>query len=220
MCEVRRAVETEERAIYGWINPAKPPEEVKRERHRMVALLAIRYGIHEYREDVWQEWQLVVYQRTQATPSLPVEQREALSFGIARNLCRSQLRKNQRLIPLLDSSEAPEGTAGVRESELAGRRLDRPAEPINKFLEPGSDSTAWEDSESLKKCIQRLRPRAQEVLRKTYEDGKSSAEVGQETGLSAENVRQQLRRSRDEIRNCLSAGRQKGEDWKHAQIHK
>jgi RNA polymerase sigma factor (sigma-70 family) len=213
-------VETDERAIYTWINPAKPPEEVKQERRRMVGLLTVRHGIHDYHEDIWQEWQLVVYQRTQTAPPIPVEQREVFSFGIARNLCRSLLRKNLRFIPLADSSsDEPEGKAGIHEGELKKRRLDQPADSLTRFSEPDSAPTGWVDSERLKNCLQRLRPRTQEVLRKTYEDGKSSVEVGQETGLSAENVRQQLRRSRDEVRNCLNAGRQKGKDSKHAQIH-
>jgi hypothetical protein len=134
-------VEPDELAIHAWINPTKVPEEVKRERHRMVALQTIRYGIHHHLEDIWQEWQLAVHQRGQAVQPVPIEQREFFTFGIARNLCRSYLRKDQRMIPLVDPSGVPEeGTAGIREAELAVRRSDRPAEPINKFSEPAFTS--------------------------------------------------------------------------------
>jgi len=216
-------VEPDELAIYGWINPTKVPDEVKRERHRMVAFQTIRYGIHHYLDDIWQEWQLAVHQRLLTVSPLPVEQREFFTFGIARNLCRSYHRKDQRMIPLLDSSGAPEeGAAGIREADLAARRSDRPAGPINKFSEPAFNPGEWDHGDGLKECINGLRPRAQGILRKTYLDGRSSFEVATEIGLSAENVRQQLRRARDELRRCLEAraGRQKGKDWKHAHLDK
>jgi RNA polymerase sigma factor (sigma-70 family) len=221
-CTVGRAVETDERAIYGWINPAKSAEDVKRERHRMVVLQTIRYGIHHYLEDIWQEWQFVIHQRAQGSPPVPAEQREAFSFGIARNLCRSYLRKDQRMVPLLDPSSTAEGAAGIREHEMAERRADRPAGPINKASEPVSNQDTWEDGGSLKDCIRKLPPRAQQILRHTYLDGQSSSEVGEEIGLSAENVRQQLHRLRAEIRRCLDAraGRLDRKDWKHAHIRK
>jgi RNA polymerase sigma factor (sigma-70 family) len=199
-------VEPDELAIYAWINPTKVPEEVKRERHRMVVLQTIRYGIHHHLEDIWQEWQLAVHQRGQAVQPVPIEQREFFTFGIARNLCRSYFRKDQRMIPLVDPSGVPEqGTAGILEAELAVRRSDRPAEPINKFSEPAFTSGAWDQGGDLKDCINGLRPRAQEILRKTYLDGESSFEVGEEIGLSADNVRQQLSRAREELRHCLEA---------------
>lgn len=220
VCTVGRAVETDERAIYDWINQAKSAEDVKRERHRMVALQTIRYGIHHYLEDIWQEWQLAIYQRAQTPPPVPAEQREVFSFGIARNLCRSYLRKDQRMVPLLDPSAAVEGAAGIREQEVAERRADRPAEPVNKASEPVSTPDTWEDGGSLKDCIRRLPPRAQQILRHTYLDGQSSSEVGEEIGLSAENVRQQLHRLRAELHRCLEAraGRLNRKDWKHAHI--
>lgn len=222
-CTVGRAVDTDELAIYGWINPSKSPEDVKRERHRMVALQTIRYGIQHQMEDIWQEWQLAVHQRVQTVSPLPVEQREFFTFGIARNLCRSYHRKDQRMIPLLDPSGAQEeSAAGIRETELATRRSDRPSGPINKFSGPAFAPGEWGHGNGLKECINGLRPRAREILRKTYLDGSSSFEVGTEIGLSAENVRQQLRRARDELRRCLEAraGRQKGKDWKHAHLDK
>ena len=215
------AVEPDEFAIYGWINPAKDHEAVKRERRKIVALQAIRYGIQHYIEDIWQEWQIAVYQRAQTPPPIPVEQREVFSFGIARNLCRSYARKDRRTIPLLDTSSArEEGVAGIQERELADRRADRPRDPINKPIEPGLTTEAWGRTEDLNNCIERLRPRAQEVLRKTYVDGKASHEVGAELGLSPDNVRQQLRRARDELRECMDArqGRLDRKDRKHAEI--
>jgi RNA polymerase sigma factor (sigma-70 family) len=214
-------METDERAIYGWINPGKSPEEVKRERHRMVALQSIRYGIHHYLDDIWQEWQLAVHQRAQ-TELLPVEQREAFSFGIARNLCRSYIRKDRGMLPLLDpSAPLEEGVAGVGERELADRRADRPGEPKYKPSEPDVVSDGWNRAEDLNACIGRLQPRAQQVLRKTYIDGKASYEVGREMRLSPENVRQQLRRARDELRHCMAArhGRSERKDWRHADIN-
>jgi RNA polymerase sigma factor (sigma-70 family) len=201
-------VEPDELAIYGWINPTKGPEEVKRERHRMVAFQAIRYGIHHYLDDIWQEWQLAVHQRAQTAPPVPVEQREVFSFGIARNLCRAYLRKDRRMVPLLDPSAPPdEGATGIRERELVNRRADRPGEPINKPTEPEVISGAWDHTENLNHCIGKLQPREQQVLRKTYVDGKSSHEVGMEMGLSPENVRQQLHRARDELRHCMAVRR-------------
>ena len=214
-------MEPDEFAIYGWINPTKVPEAVKQERRRIVALQAIRYGIHHYLEDIWQEWQVAVYQRAQTPPPVPVEQREVFSFGIARNLCRSYSRKDRRTIPLLDTSAGPqEDAVGIREQELAGRRADRPSEPINKPPEPGLISTVGSRSDDLNECIGKLRHRAQEVLRKTYVDGKASHEVGREMGLSPENVRQQLRRAREELRHCMAArqGRPERKDWRHVDI--
>jgi RNA polymerase sigma factor (sigma-70 family) len=225
--ETEHFVEPDELAIYGWINPTKVPEEVRRERHRMVALQAIRYGIHHYLDDIWQEWQLAVHQCAQAEPLVPVEQREAFSFGIARNLCRSYLRKDRGMIPLLNPSAPPEeGVAGIRERELADRRADRPSEPKYKPPEykppePEVGSEWWSRTENLNECIGKLRPRAQQVLQKTYFDGKASHEVGLEMGLSPENVRQQLRRARDELRHCMATphGRSERKDWRHADIN-
>jgi len=197
-------VEPDEIALYGWINPTKVPEEVKRERRRIVELQAIRYGIHHQLDDIWQEWQLAVHQRAQTESRVPVEQREVFSFGIARNLCRSYLRKDRRMIPLLDPSATPEeGVAGIHERELADRRADRPSEPINKPPEHEVVSGGWDSTENLNDCIRKLRLHAQQILHKTYIDGKVSHEVGLEMGLSPDNVRQQLRRARDELRHCM-----------------
>jgi hypothetical protein len=127
-------VETDELAIYGWINPAKPPERVKAERYRMVMMLVVRYGVHHYLDDVWQEWQLAVFKRTRMLELLPVEQREVYTFGIARNLCRNPPLKDPPIsIPLLDSLKAPEGEAGIHEGELEKKRLDHPADSLRRF---------------------------------------------------------------------------------------
>jgi RNA polymerase sigma factor (sigma-70 family) len=214
-------VEPDELAIYAWINPTKVPEEAKQERHRMVALQAIRYGIHHYLDDIWQEWQLAVHQRAQTAESVPIEQREFFSFGIARNLCRGYLRKDRRMVPLFDPSAPPEdGATGIRERELVNRRADRPRKPINKPTEPEVISLASDHSENLNRCIGKLRPGEQQVLRKTYVEGKSSHEVGLEMGLSPENVRQQLHRARNELRHCMAErrGRSERKDGGHADI--
>jgi RNA polymerase sigma factor (sigma-70 family) len=146
---------------------------------------------------------ILLIRHAQVQP-VPIEQREFFTFGIARNLCRSYFRKDQRMIPLVDPSGVPEeATEGIREAELAMRRSDRPAEPINKLPEPAFTSGAWDQGGDLKDCIKGLRPRAQEILRKTYLNGESSFEVGEEIGLSADNVRQQLSRAREELRRCL-----------------
>ena len=162
-----RDVETDELAIYAWINPVKPPERVKMERYRMVVMLAVRYGVHHYLDDLWQDWQLGVHQRTRISEVLPVEQREAFSFGIARNLCRSLLRKDPPIsVPVLGSSEEPDGRAGIREGEVEKRRLDHPAASLINPSEPGMGPTAWVDSDRLRNCLQRLRPRTLDILRK------------------------------------------------------
>jgi len=213
-------VDSDELAIYGWINPSKLPEEVKRERHRMVVLQTIRYGIQNQSEDIWQEWQLAVHQRLHIEPPLPVEEREFFTFGIARNLCRSHLRKQHRTIHFADSSATPEeSSGGIREAELMARRSDRPAEPINKYAEP-EFASRMSDTHNLTDCISALRPNAQDILRKTYADGKSSFEVARETGLSPDNVRQQLRRLRNDLRRCLEARarRARGKESKHARF--
>jgi RNA polymerase sigma factor (sigma-70 family) len=200
----RFLVDNDELAIYVWINPTKPPVEVKRERHRMVLLQAIRYGIQNQAEDIWQEWQLAVHQRVLSEPPVRAEEREFFTFGIARNLCRSLARKEHRTIHIADSATpAGESAGSVREPELNARRADRPAEPVNKYPEPEFASRMSEGND-LRDCISGFRPAAQEILRKTYTDGKSSFEVARETGLSADNVRQQLRRLRDDLRRCLA----------------
>jgi len=214
-------VDPDELAIYGWINSTKLPSDVKRERRRVVALQAIRYGLHHYLEDIWQEWQLAVHQRIQIEPPVPTEEREFFSFGIARNLCRSYLRKDRGMIPFLDpAAPAEEGAAGIRERELTDRRADRPAGPLNKAPEPESMHNEWNQTENLNECIGKLRPSAQQILRKTYIDGKASHEIGRDIGLSPANVRQQLSRAREELRNCLTTrhGRPQGKDWRHADI--
>jgi len=78
----------------------------------MVVLLAVRYGIHQHLDDVWQEWQIAVHQRIRMSEVLPVEQREAFSFGIARNLCRTFLRKEMRTVPILNPASRSEGSFG------------------------------------------------------------------------------------------------------------
>ena len=125
------------------------------------------------------------------------------------------------MIPLVDPATPPEEqAAGIRESELAARRSDRPAGPINKFTEPELAFGAWDRGGALKDCINRLQPRTQRILRETYLDGKSSSEVGEEIGLSAENVRQQLHRAREELRRCIEARpyRLRRKDWQNAHI--
>ena len=214
-------MEPDEIAVYGWINPTKVPEDVKRERRPMVALQTIRHGIHHFLDDIWQEWQLAVYQHAQTVPPVPVEQREFFSFGIARNLCRSYLRKDRRTIPLFDpSASAEEGMGGIREPKLASRRADRPGEPINRPPVAELGSNEWDHTDHRNECIEKLKPRAQQILRKTYIDGKPSHEVSLEMGLSAENVRQQLRRAREELRNCMTArsGRSEGKDKKPCRL--
>ena len=178
----------------------------------MVALQAIRYGIQNQAEDIWQEWQVAVHQRIQVEPPLRAEEREFFTFGIARNLCRSLSRKEHRSIPIADASaSADQSAGGVRETELNARRADRPAEPVHKYPEP-EFASRMSEGHDLRDCIGALRPAAQEILRKTYTDGKSSFEVARETGLSADNVRQQLHRLRDDLRRCLA----RGKESKHA----
>lgn len=201
-------MELDERAIYGWINPAKPADEVKSERRRMVMLLSVRYGVHHYLDDIWQEWQLAVYQRSKLPPGPPAAEREIFTFGIARNLCRSCLRKEQRTVPILTpSTPAGEASAGIRECDLDRRRMDGLAGPINKPPDSPSAGSAWTGAARLPDCLRRLRPRVQQVLRETYVEGRPSHEVGERVGLSPENVRQQLRRARDELRRCMGVAK-------------
>lgn len=198
-------MEPEELVIYDWINPVQPPEMVKGERHRMVALLSIRHGVHHYLDDIWQEWQMAVHHRIRVESGPPVGEREVFTFGIARNLCRAYSRKDRRMIPILESSTASESTAsGVRENSLDSRRIDEPAGPVNKPVDPPLTSDDWGDSGGVTECVRRLRPQAMQILHETYVEGRRSQEVGERLGLSADNVRQQLRRARDELRRCMS----------------
>jgi RNA polymerase sigma factor, sigma-70 family len=190
---VERLVEPDELAIYAWINTAKPPDEVKRERHRMLAWLAVRYEVYHQVDDIWQDWQLAVYKRCNTGPDVPVEQREAYSFGIARNLCRRAVQGGRRLIPLEPAAPPPE---------------------------PRGGSSRLEPADGVQDCIRKLRPGVQRILHGTYWEGKASQEVAQEFGLSPDNVRQQLHRARGDLRRCME-GRLKRpprEEWKHASI--
>jgi RNA polymerase sigma factor (sigma-70 family) len=219
-------VETDELAIYGWINPVKPPEEVKVERYRMVVILAVRYGVHQYLDDVWQEWQLAVYQRTRVSALIPVEQREAFSFGIARNLCRTYQRTETRTVPILNPARPEGSSGGVSEQEveqivLEGGRAGRPSEPRHRCPEPEFVRDVFESYEGLHECLKKLRPELRLLLQLTYWKGRLSQEVAQLSGLSPDNVRQRVHRARIAIRRCLEArqNRSVGEEGKHAGIN-
>lgn len=191
--------------IFRWINPNKSASDVQRERHRMVTMVVIRYGLVHYLDDIWQEWQLAVLQKTEAATPIPIPEREFITFGIARNLCRSQRRKEQRMVPIVGSGGAQEELEyGIQEKHLARRRIDEGSGPINRL----PDTPVGQDSreiELLTTCIRNLRPSMQTVIRETYVEGRASHEVGAELGLTAENVRQQLRRAREELRRCVLA---------------
>ena len=133
---------------------------------------------------------MAVFQRAQTEPALPVEQREAYTFGIARNLCRRAVREEGRLTPLDPASPPPETRT------VSGR---------------------WESAEGVQDCIKRLSPGLRKVLQATYWEGRSSLEVAQRAGLSAENVRQQLHRARGALRRCMEARlkRLQRKEWKH-----
>ena len=98
---------------------------------------------------------------------------------------------------------------------------DRLLDPDSPPAAPRSGSAARDSAEGVQDCIRRLRPEVQRILRETYWEGKSGFEVAEETGLSAENVRQRLVRARGELRRCLEARRQRPErkDWKHASVN-
>ena len=212
-------VEPDELAIYGWINPAKPPEKVKGERHRVVALLAIRHGVYHYLDDIWQEWQLAVHQRIHMETSPPVAEREVFTFGIGRNLCRTYSRKDHGMVPILGpTASAEEASTGIREQKLDSRRIDENSGPVNKPPDLPLGSDEWGDGGKLTDCMRRLRPQVQQIVHETYVEGRLSQEVGVRLGLSAENVRQQLRRARDELRQCISARPRQlgGKEWRHA----
>ena len=103
--------------------------------------------------------------------------------GIARNLVRNELRKDQRRKRILHQ----------RLSELLVRSQgDR-------------EATDWEQfrMSALRDCVEQLAPKSRQIVAGRYGDGWKAPELADHLGMTAAAVRQALMRIRKQLRQCI-----------------
>lgn len=104
--------------------------------------------------------------------------------GIARNLVRNELRKDQRRQRILH-----EGL-----SEL----LIRP-------LESETETPVWEQGRmsALRDCVEQLAPKSRQIVAGRYGDGWKAPDLADHLGMTAAAVRQALMRIREQLKQCI-----------------
>jgi RNA polymerase sigma-70 factor (ECF subfamily) len=83
------------------------------------------------------------------------------------------------------------------------RRVERVAEALSRAPEAPPPAA---DGGALRRCIERLAPRSQRAVALRYEEGATSAAIGQALGMTAEAVRILLMRVRGTLKECLEHG--------------
>ena len=104
--------------------------------------------------------------------------------GIARNLVRNELRKDQRRKRILH-----EGL-----SELLCRSLGGETEAAD-----------WEQYRvsALRDCVEQLAPKSRQIVAGRYSDGWKAPDLADHLGMTAAAVRQALMRIREQLKQCI-----------------
>ena len=104
--------------------------------------------------------------------------------GIARNLVRNELRKDQRRKRILH-----EGL-----SEL-----------IVRSLEGETEAADWDQClmSVLRDCVEQLAPKSRQIVAGRYGDGWKAPDLADHLGMTAAAVRQALMRIREQLRHCI-----------------
>jgi RNA polymerase sigma-70 factor, ECF subfamily len=104
--------------------------------------------------------------------------------GIARNLVRNELRKDQRRQRILH--------AGLTEL------LVRP-------LEGEADAADWQQCRmpALRDCVEQLAPKSRQIVAGRYGDGWKAPDMADHLDMTAAAVRQALMRIREQLKQCI-----------------
>lgn len=104
--------------------------------------------------------------------------------GIARNLVRNELRKDQRRKRILH-----EGL-----SEL-----------LVRSLEGETEAPDWEQCRmpALRDCVEQLAPKSRQIVAGRYSDGWKTPDLADHLGMTAAAVRQALMRIREQLKQCI-----------------
>ena len=104
--------------------------------------------------------------------------------GIARNLVRNELRKDQRRKRILH-----EGLADL---------LVRSQEGVE-------GATDWEQyrMSALRDCVEQLAPKSRQIVAGRYGDGWKAPDLADHLGMTAAAVRQALMRIREQLKQCI-----------------
>ena len=104
--------------------------------------------------------------------------------GIARNLVRNELRKDQRRKRILH-----EGL-----SEL-----------LIRLPECETESAEWQRCQmsALRDCVEQLAPKSRRIVAGRYSDGWKAPDLADHLGMTAAAVRQALMRIREQLKQCI-----------------
>lgn len=101
---------------------------------------------------------------------------------------------------------------GVAKFEVLGHRRDAArnrlvnrSELLDQYTKAWSEIAPRLDDESasLRECMRELKARSRQVVELRYSENKSSIQISDQLGLTADNVRAILKRTRDILRRCV-----------------
>ena len=153
------------------------------EQHRQLRSFVRTLGVDpDWVDDLAQEVFLVAWRERDSFDS----QRDLGKWlrGIARNLVRNELRKDQRRKRILH-----EGL-----SELLVRSMQSEREVAN--LEQYRMS-------ALRDCVEQLAPKSRQIVAGRYSDGWKAPDLADHLGMTAGAVRQALMRIRKQLKQCI-----------------
>ena len=152
------------------------------EQHRQLRSFVRTLGVDsEWVDDLAQEVFLVAWRELDSFD--PERDIGKWLRGIARNLVRNELRKDQRRKRILHQ----------RLSELLVRSQD------------DREATDWEQfrMSALRDCVEQLAPKSRQIVAGRYGDGWKAPDLADHLGMTAAAVRQALMRIRKQLRQCI-----------------
>jgi RNA polymerase sigma-70 factor (ECF subfamily) len=166
-------------------NPAISPEftQMVAQQHQQLRSFVRMLGVDpEWVDDLAQEVFLVAWRERDSFDA----QRDIGKWlrGIARNLARNELRKDQRRKRILH----------VGLSELLIRSPEGEPEPAD-----------WEQFQmsALRDCVEQLAPKSRQIIAGRYGDGWKAPDLADHLGMTASAVRQALMRIREQLKQCI-----------------
>ena len=152
------------------------------EQHRQLRSFVRTLGVDpEWVDDLAQEVFLVAWRELDSFD--PERDIGKWLRGIARNLVRNELRKDQRRKRILHQ----------RLSELLVRSQD------------DRKATDWEQfrMSALRDCVEQLAPKSRQIVAGRYGDGWKAPDLADHLGMTAAAVRQALMRIRKQLKQCI-----------------
>lgn len=104
--------------------------------------------------------------------------------GIARNLVRNELRKDQRRQRIMHAGLA----------ELLANKLDTDSQVAD-----------WERCRmpALRDCVEQLAPKSRQIVAGRYDDGWKAPDLADHLGMTPAAIRQALMRIRQQLKRCI-----------------